>query len=92
MTHMTDTAIAAHVRSFIERGGDVEAIVDAIEDAAPAAEEEAWSVETLTERQMARLWRAGVTLDEAASYHGTDDNAWLAPDEAVETMVDFYGC
>ena len=43
-----------------------------------------------TDRQKAELFDAGVTIDDVASYHGTDDHAWQSADEAFETLLDWY--
>ena len=89
MTFMTDTAIAAHVRTFLERGGDVATIAEVLEEHRGPADCDA-SLYAFSDEHLARLWKAGVTQDEVAQFHGTDDNAWMSADDAVEIIVDIY--
>ena len=43
-----------------------------------------------TEKQKAELFDAGVTIHDVAEFHGTDDNAWLSADEAMDGLYRWY--
>ena len=44
-----------------------------------------------TDKQKAELFDAGVTLDDVANFHDTDDNAWLSANLAFEGVLRWYG-